>query len=550
MNHRLTQARSILSPRGTAMIVAAGKGDGGGVGGHRGPDSNSGSAPSDRPPVGCDEGLPLSHQQASTRDSARIRRFLSVGYATILLTSCGGSSPGGWDGNGIDSGNVALDSNGAVLVGIAGVEWSVTNTTVSDSGERTTNTSTGVTDDTGEFEVASTTTCTPTTDPTSGKTVTICDYSGYQPPSLTIGGLALPALPTPLNGYAQARYALLDFGTAEFNVASFVLMGNSAPGDPLINGITLSPGFSTTDCPAFDWSTANIQKDAACFLTQANKDGVQHSWPSADTVNQFLQAQWLRVHAGMYSGYQETTASATYPTTGTLSGNSAAIVDLDGTVEGWLDYTGSAQPNSLPGIAWSGTLALTVAAQNGSLTYTSSGAAPLPDMTVTFGVGVNGAEVTYQTADGSLAGTTTKYDSNGNPVNPGMAGPDIEPAIIFPKYHFQIKDLSYTRPGQSNPDHYMLDLQIGYGSYAQGGLNPWPPLPVGATPPMWLDMYGQLNRDNTVTLHWYPDTVTKIPPTSKAMTLKFDPATLTLSGDLIGYDGSIWTRVTIQGWRT
>lgn len=550
MNYRLAQARSILSPRGAARIVAAASGTGGGADSHFGPDFNSASTRSDGPLVGCGEGLPLSHQQASARDSAWIRCLLSVAYAAILLTSCGGSGRSGWDGAGIDSGNVALDPNDAVLVGIAGVAWSATNTAVSDSGEPTTSTTTGVTDDTGEFKVASITTCTTTTDPKSGKTATICDYSGYQPPSLTIGGLALPPLPAPLNGYAQARYALLDFGTTAFNVASFVLMGNSAAGNPLINGIALSSGFSTTDCPAFDWSTVNIQQDAACFLTQANKDGVQHSWPSADTVSQFLQAQWLRVHAGMYSGYQETTASAAYPTTGTLSGNSAAIVDLDGTVEGWLDYTGSAQPNSLPGMAWSGTLALTVAAQGGSLTYTSSSAAPLPDMKVTFGVGVNGAEVTYQTADGSLAGTTTKYDSNGSPVDPGMTGPDIEPAIIFPKYHFQIKDLSYTRPGQSDPDHYMFDLQIGYGSYAQGGLNPWPPLPAGATPPMWLDMYGQLNQDNTVTLHWYPDTVTKIPPTSKAMTLRFDPATLTLRGDLVGYDGSAWTRVTIQGWRT
>lgn len=469
--------------------------------------------------------------------------LVSLVCVTVMLAACGNDTSG-WNGMGTEGGDYASDSNSAVLVGVSGVAWSATSTP-SDGTTKTT--TSGVTNDAGKFEVGSQEICTTTTD-SQGTATQSCDYTSYEAPSLSIGGVSLPPLESPLNGYATARYALLDFGAAAFNVASFILMGNSNSGDPLANGIQLSTGFSTTDCQPFDWSTENIQQDAACFLTQANKDGVQHSWPSADTVNQFLQSQWLHVHAGMYYGDEFNTATAAYPTPGSLFGNANAVVEVDGTTVGWLDYTGDGNRNNLPGVPWSGSLALT-SEQGGSLIDTTGSTAPIPNMTVNFDVSVNGAEVTYQTADGSLAGTTERSDEVGAPAFPGMYL-DAEPAISFPKYHFLEQNVSYTRPGQSSPDNYVLYLVIGYGSYVEGELDLWPPQPLGTAPPMYLEMYGQLNKDNTVTLHWFQDNITKKVPTSKAMTLTFDPNAVTLSGELIGYDGTPWTTITIQGWRT
>lgn len=469
------------------------------------------------------------------KSSARIAGVVCLLSGCSLLVSCGGDGgSGGWDGNGGEGGDYGADPNAAVLVGVGGVAWSAVNTHTDGS----TTTATGVTNDAGKFDVASKSTCTTTTD-NQGKQTTTCSYSGFEAPRLSIGGNPLPSLPIPDQGYASARYTLMDFGAAAYNVAAFVLMGKSNPGDPLLNGIQLSTGFSSTDCPSFDWNTPNIEQDAACFLTQANKDGVQHSWPTADTVNQFLRSQWLHAKAGYYSGWQANTATSAYPTARTLTGNSDAIVAVDGTTEGWLDYTGSKPPSDLPAVSWSGTLAPTTG-QGDSLTYTTDGAAPIPNLMVAFDVDRYGANIAYQTADGTLAGT-------GDP----RMGLGRMPAIDFPKYHFLLKNVSYTRPGQTSPDNYVLRLEIGYGSYVEGELNSWPPLPSGTSPPMWLDLYGQLNKDNTVTLHWFSDTITKKGPASNStMTLTFDPTAVTLSGDLVGYDGRAWTTITIQGWRT
>jgi hypothetical protein len=371
-------------------------------------------------------------------------------------------------------------------------------------------------------------------------------------------GVTLPTLQGPAAqvGVGQLpSYTVWDLFTDEVsvrNAASVLLMLDSNSGDPVTNGIQLPSALRKSSCQGFSWSTPNIQQDAAPLQTAARADGLPHDWPSAQAVTDYLKKTYLCSHSGVYSGLHANTETSGHPAE-TIAGQFYAIVDYQGQVEGYMDFQGWNSSDSAQyaapfdgAVPFAGKIAIAPGGV-GTLRYMAPATAPMPYLNIAMNLVAYGASGTWQTGDGSMAGSTVRSDSNG--LNLGM---DLESRVAFPKYRFLSKTLSFTRPGQSEADNVVLILEVGYDNAVGGGLTYWPPIPRNKKFPMYLEWHGKMTG-NTVSFQWYDDTRTKIPATTQAITLTFDPKRTALTGDVIGYDGGTFRTFTsaepLQGCR-
>jgi hypothetical protein len=469
----------------------------------------------------------------------RAGRFVATLFFA-LLTACGGGGGGSGSDGGGGGGDATISdswspSAGRLAGGLEGAAYKYQQTSLDGS---TTAEQTGTTDLAGKFDFGyyQPQTCTNTTD-SNGKATLTCVASGnpsYTPTSFSFCGAAVPPLPPPLFSAGNVpAYTAWDFfkdQTSIDNLASIQLMCNSNSGDPLITGIKLA--VNTADGQSINLSSQNIQQDAATLQTQAKAaDGQAHNWPSAQAVSDFLTGTFRCTRAGLYGGTQWNTATAGYAAQ-SLSGDFSAFVGFDGHVDGFFDFTrGDSKGNTsnapyLGSIAFSGAFPTIAPGGVVSFSYTAPASAPLPNLTVNFTSTPYGAAGTYQTADGSIAGSTSLS-------NVGVA---------FPKYRFLKENVQYTRPGAAAPETFVMVIDVGYDDKAEGNLINFPALPWGSllTAP-YLVLSGHLDG-NTLTLEWYDDetkTTDKLP-----FTLTLDKNTNTLTGAFPGYNGEPFLEFT------
>jgi len=462
----------------------------------------------------------------------------------VLLAGCGGG--GGGDGTTFNSDY--SPSAGRLAGGVQGAPFNYPQTT-SDGSSITAGT--GITDIAGQFQFGfyQPETCTSTLG-ANEQTTQSCVATGnpsYSPTTLTICGAAGPPLAAPLltsgNVPAYTSWDFFSDQTSINNFASLQLMCNVNSGDPLVTGIKLA--VDNTAGVSLNFASPTFQQDAAALQTNAQKDGQAHNWPSAQAVNDYLTGIFRSSRAGLYEAYQRNTATTGYPA-GSLLGNFSAFVGFDGHVDGFFDFTGSdsqgntSTPPILASIPFSGGFPTIAPGGVVNFTYTAPATAPLPNLTVNFTSTAYGATGTYQTADGSIAGTTTFSG-----YNLGTYG------VAFPKYRFLKENVQYTRPGSATPENFVMTMDIGYDNKATGYLVNFPELPVGASPtPLYLDWWGTLSG-NTLTLQWYDDvTNTNNPANKQPFKLTLDPTTNTLTGAFPGYDGETFiTFTTTSPWQ-
>jgi hypothetical protein len=469
--------------------------------------------------------------------------------ACAALAACGGDAASVSDGDG--GPDSQRDVASARLVGgVEGMSYA-SSTTYSQNGTSQTATSSGVTDAAGRFEAGIYQQQTCATDIFSQQSSCTTGPAFYGITTLSICGQRLPTLPAPapttlyqVPGYTA--WDLFNNQTAINNFAAVTLMANTNTGDPAKTGIVLSTALQTGSCQTFDWNTANIQQDAASLQTAAKGDGLAHEWPGAAAVTTYLTTTYLCAHSGLYGGEQFNTETPGYPA-GTLSGSFFVIVDAQGSANGYFDFSISGTPPVPSAVPFAGTVTIAPGGI-GTVSYTAPADAPIPNMTVSMSLLPNGATATWQSADGSLAGSTAIASSSGG-TNPGLA-PDTE--VPFPKYRFLMRDVSYTRPGSAAPGNFVFVMDVGYDNHVEGTLQPWPPLPSGANPG-FLGWHGSMSG-NTINLQWWPIKGEQPGATTSAIvSLSFDPASTTLTGPFIGKDGGTFTTFTaarpLQGCR-
>lgn len=491
-----------------------------------------------------------------TSSGARIGSVVCLLSGCSLLISCGG-------GNGDNSDSAfsgASQADARLVGGIDGVAYVADSTTTDTSTNvTTTKTTTGVTNKAGQFAFGFSQGQTCTTDQATKKET--CVPSG----PTTFGtmrfslcdGVTLPTLQGPTaNVVGQLpSYTVWDLFADEAsvrNAASVFLMLNSNSGDPVANGIKLPAALAKATCQGFSWSTPNIQQDAASLQAAAKADGLPHDWASSQAVTDYLNKTYLCSHSGVYTGLHANTETPGHPA-GTISGQFYAFVDSQGQVEGYMDFAGwnfssnaeATAPFDGP-VPFSGPIAIAPGGV-GSVSYTAPATAPLPNMKVAMNLVAYAASGTWQTADGSMAGSTVRSTSSG--LDLGM---ELGADAAFPKYRFLAKNLAFTRPGQSTPDNVVLAIDVGYDNQVHGGLSYWPPIPRNKKYPMYLDWHGKMSG-NTVTMQWYDDNLTKTPACTQSISLTFDPETTSLTGAVIGYDCGTFKTFTradrLQGCR-
>jgi hypothetical protein len=483
------------------------------------------------------------------RGKRRIAAWNVAVVAASGLAACGGGSATVSDGDG--GPDAQRDVASARLVGgIEGLSYT-SSTTYSQNGTSQTDTSSGVTDAAGRFEAGIYQQQTCGTDIFSQQSSCTTGPAFYGSTTLSVCGQSLPTLPAPkpttiyqVPGYTA--WDLFNTQTAIDNFAAVALMANTNAGDPAKTGIVVSAALQTGSCHTFDWNTANIQRDAASLQTAARGDGLAHDWPGATAVSDFLTTTYLCARSGLYGGQQVNTETPGYPA-GTLSGPVYAIVDAQGSVTGSFDFSLTGTPPVSGAIPFAGTVAIAPGGV-GTVSYTAPADAPLPNMTLTMRLLTNGASVSWQTADGTLGGSTASAASSGG-TNPGLTPVTHTP---FVKYRFLMRDVSYTRPGHAAPDNFVMTMDVGYDDSVEGSLWPWPPLPKGASGGFLLwrgSMSGQ-----TVNVQWYPATSDKSgATTSEIISLSFDSGSTTLTGQFIGQDGGTFITFTtarpLQGCR-
>jgi hypothetical protein len=458
-----------------------------------------------------------------------------------LLAACGG---GGSESDGVDNPD-SFDASAGRFVGVEGVQFSYQKISGASGASTPTTGETGVS---GKFNFGYFQAQTCKTDSETKKET--CSASGppiYKPTAFSICGVSMAELPPP-PAEADIRgaptYTAWDFfsdQTSIDNMASVLLMGNVNKGDPLTTGIKLS--LKNSSCQSFNWTTPNIQQGAASIQTTAKADGLAHDWPSPQAISDYLLGTYRCSRAGAYFGIQENAASSNYAAR-TLSGSFEAIVDFDGHVEGAFDFTRG--PGTAPyagPVLFSGDYTIAPGGV-GSLTYVAPDSAPYPGMTITMSLFPYGATGSYQTADGSLAGTTASTN------DPGMG---ISTSAPLAKYRFIEKNVSYTRPGGTAPENFVLWMEVGSDNDVSASLREWAPSPWNEPLRGFLSLHGSMNG-NSVKLEWYDDTIHKDTPANKQpFTLTLDPSTSRLTGIFPGYSGEPFITFTdsqpLQGCR-
>jgi hypothetical protein len=464
---------------------------------------------------------------------------------SILLVACGFGKSGGDNTSGSDP------ADGRLVGGIEGVTFSSQSSyTDPTTGATTSKVSNGSTGEAGQFKFAYIEPEPCTTD-SSGKQT--CDYIGinvYGPATFSIcDGVSFTAPGPTTYGFQTASFTQLDLfpdPTAAENLASVELMANANSGDPAKTGIKLSSALLGATCQSFDWATKNLQQDAASIQTAAKKDGLPHAWPDAQTASDFVTKTYLCSHSGVYGGTQYNIETPGYPAQ-SMSGNFWAFVDATGQVDGFFDFTGALGGAPLVGpIPFSGNVSI-ARGSIGTVTYTAPADALLPGLNVGMSLYPNGATGTWQTADGSIAGSTA-YTSPGWGPGVGL----YNESVAFPRYRFLAKNLTYTPPGGNAPRKYVLTLEVGYDNQVNGGLAPWPPDPK-LTVSAFLAWGGSLSG-NTLSLYWISDPNRPSDPSSQLeFRLTLDPDTNTLTGVFPGYNDepfeSFTTSQPLQGCR-
>lgn len=501
--------------------------------------------------------------------------------SALLLASCGGgdksdsgASPttttnaNGELGYGFTySGTAAF---GKTAVGVAGLGWKAT---VPDDPTKiggSTHTQEGYSNAGGEFLLTFTPACTTTTDPTTKKSTTTCKAGSVQPPELFMCDAPLPQVAPPVNTVnGPLNYSVYDLAPDDqsaLNLQSAFLMGDTNSGEPLKAGIKLAEYTSVSVPPhcngdAIVWGapTAQFQLSAGGLLaaTQAADATASHFWHSDDEVRTVARSGFLCSRAGFYSGRQSVPTFDSKATVPQYGGNADFIVDFDGTITGWLDFSNSwypgdvsTWPTTYPApITFTAKLADHIAAGGKTTFNVIPDASPWPDTTVTMGFFAEGATVSYQTADGSQSGTSKDAYVALLPNVSQFYG-----FTAFPKYVFLLKSVSYTRPGHSAPENFVGDLAIGYDNKVLATFTQWPPLPYGGTPEKqegWLNLSGTFDpTTNVVTLEWLQDLLNgSNHPTKTPITLQLDPNAITVGGTFVGYDGSPWGNLTLPGCR-
>jgi len=457
---------------------------------------------------------------------------------------------------------------GKTSVGVAGLGWVATVPDDPNKVGGSTHTQVGYTNLGGEFLLTFTPACTTYTDPNSKKDTTTCSAGSVQPPQLKMCDATLPQIAAPVLTVTGAlNYSVYDLAPDEqsaLNLQSAFLMANTNSGDPLQTGITL-PDYAKRSAPcngdsiAWGAPTAQFQLSAGGLqaATQTADANASHPWHSDDEVRAVARSGFISSRAGLYVGTHSVPnfdyKTATVPGYG---GNADLIVDLDGTITGWLDFSNSwypgdtsTWPTTYPApITFSAQLADHIAAGGKTSFTVTPDASPWPNTTVTMEFFAEGASVSYQTADGSHSGTS-KTSFHGLLPNAFT----FYGYTAFPKYVFLLKNVSYTRPGHSAPESFVGNLVIGYDNKAQANFTQWPPLPYpGVDQEGWLNLAGTLDpTTNVVTLGWLQDLVAPQtpPPTKTPVTLQLDPNAITVGGTFVGYDGSPWTSLTLPGRR-
>lgn len=466
----------------------------------------------------------------------------SGALVAVGLAGCGGSGKN--DGSALDSTWSA--ASGRLVGGVEGAPYSSPPTSTNGG---TTTPQSGITDVSGQFQFGSSQaeTCSSSTD-SNGQLIQTCTPTGnpsYSPTTFVICGATVPALPGPLltSGSVPA-YTPWDFfadQTSIDNLAALLLMCNANSGDPLQTGIKLA--VTTSSGQSINFASPTFQQDAAALQAAARKDGQPHNWPTAQAISDYLTGVFRCSRAGLYAGQQWNTETLAYPAM-SLSGNFSAFVGFDGEVNGFFDFTGedAEQPPYVGSTAFSGSFGTTPGGTV-SFTYSAPANAPQPYMTVIFTSTAYGATGTYQTADGSIVGSTT------------LAGSDLGVlGVAFPKYRFLLKNVLYTRPGATGAETFALTMDVGYDNNATGYLINFPALPRGSSPtPLYLSWGGTLNG-TTLTLQWYDDVENSPDPASKTpFTLTLDPTSNTLTGAFPGYDRAPFITFTasnpLQGCR-
>lgn len=451
---------------------------------------------------------------------------------TCMLPACGG----GGDSDSADGPDSSDPSAGRWVVGVEGVQFSYQKI-IGASGAATP--TTGETSASGKFNFGFFQAETCTTDLTTNKQT--CTPSGpriYKPTAFSICGVPITELappPVEADTWAAPTYTVWDFfsdQTAIENMASVLLMANGNKGDPLTAGIKLA--LKNSSCQPFDWTTTNIQQDAASIQTAAKADGAAHDWPSPQAVSDYLLGTYRCSRAGLYFGLQRNTASSSYAEQ-TLSGAFEAIVDFNGHVEGAFDFSRGPGAAPIAGpILFSGDYTIAPGGV-GSLTYVAPDVAPFPGMTITMTLHPFGATGSYRTADGALVGTTASTD------NPGM---DISTWQPSAKYRFIQKNVSYTRPSGTTPENFVLWMEIGNDNEVSASLRDWPSTPFNEPLRGYLSLHGTM-EGNSVKLEWYDDNLHKdIPANKQPFTLTLDPNANSLTGNFPGYDGRTFLTFT------
>jgi len=501
---------------------------------------------------------------------------------TLMLASCGGGDNATSDpapaatntptnheaGYGFSYTNPG--AFGKTSLGVAGLGWTATTPDDPTVDGGTTHTHTGVTNLGGEFLLTYATSC--FTEVSIAGTITTCTAGSIQPPQLTMCDAPLPQVAGPVNVVnALINYSVYDLAPDEqsaHNLQSAWLMANTS-GDPLKTGIVL-PDYSKRAAPcngnSIVWSAPTDQfRQSAGGLQAATETAdanAAHPWHPDDEVRAVARSGFLCSRAGVYwttnHGPSFDPTNVTVPEYG---GNANLIVDLDGTITGWLDFSGtwfpgpsSTWPTTYPSpITFSAQLSDHIAAGGKTQFTVIPDASPWPNTTVTLQFPAEGAVVSYQTADGSHWGSTLDTFDALLPNSYIFYGP-----VEFPKYVFLLKNVSYTRPGHTAPETFVGSLEIGYNSTVQAHFLQWPPLPWGGKyQEGWLNLSGTLDTTtNIVTLTWDQDDLSTgdgspLPPapTKTVITLQLDPNAITVGGTFVGYDGSPWGKLTFPGCR-
>jgi len=494
-------------------------------------------------------------------------------FAALILASCGGGDgdsksappPTSTNPNGASYGYsyTSTAAFGKTAVGVQGLEWAATVPTDATKQGSPTTTQTGFTNLGGEFLLTFAPNCTTTTitDPNTGATTstTTCIPSGVQPPQLKMCDAPLPQPAAPVNAvHAPLIYSAYDLAPDEqsaLNLQSAWLMANTNSGDPLKTGIVLpdykSLGVACNGASIL-WGagTADFQQSAAGLLAASQADGKTHVWHSDEEVRAVARASFIASRVGDYMGRHFQHKGAGDPE---LGGNAIVVVDLDGTITGWLDFSDSSYPGDVSTwpttspapISFSAQLADHIAAGGKTVFTVQADSSPWPNTTVTMEFGPEGVNVTYQTADGAESG------SSKNAYEGMMNNYAFFSYVTFPKYQFLLKNVSYTRPGHTTPENFIGEMTIGYDNSVTVNFWEWPPLGWPCVEHgLELNLSGSLDpTTNVITIGWLYDLCTHTQPTKTPITLQLDPTAVTVSGTFIGFDGKPWTDLTFPGAR-